>query len=103
MAPISLAILNPIGFILMEIGKVKSSIEIAPNSDEVEERFSNHRNPQPTNFILRLFHIRNKNYRTCLQIMKGVITNPLIFMTVLGAVCGTYLGGEGNNVGKALC
>merc|ERR1719322_493093 len=29
MAPISLAILNPIGFILMEIGKVRSTIELA--------------------------------------------------------------------------
>ena len=90
MAPISLAILNPIGFILMEIGKVQSSIEVTPNPDDIQERFANQRAPQPTSVIHRMFHIQNKNYRTCIQIMTGVVTNPLIFMTVLGTFCGFY-------------
>lgn len=55
MAPISLAILNPIGFILLEIGKRR-----------VEEHTS----------------CRDMIY----SIMKGVVLNPVLFMTVLGII-----------------
>jgi len=55
MAPISLAILNPIGFVLLEIGKRR-----------VEEH---------ANF-------RNMVY----SVIKGVLLNPVLFMTVLGIV-----------------
>merc|ERR1719322_655388 len=93
-APISLAILNPIGFILMEIGKVKSSIEINSTHDEIEERFANQRDPQPTNSFHKIFNVQNRNCRTCLNVILGVVSNPLIFMTVLGVLCGTYFSGE---------
>ncbi|XP_029156528.1 integral membrane protein GPR155 [Nylanderia fulva] len=55
MAPISLAILNPIGFVLLEIGKRR-----------VEE------------------HTNCKNM--VYSIVKGVVLNPVLFMTVLGIV-----------------
>ncbi|KAL0101575.1 hypothetical protein PUN28_019012 [Cardiocondyla obscurior] len=55
MAPISLAILNPIGFILLEIGKRRT-----------EEHTS----------------YRNMVY----SIVKGIMFNPVLFMTVLGIV-----------------
>ena len=97
MAPISLAILNPIGFILMEIGKVRSTIELTSNTSEIEERFASQSNSQPANFLHKIFNVQNKRYRTCLQIIKGVVTNPLIFMTVLGALCGVFLRGEGKD------
>ncbi|EFN74449.1 Integral membrane protein GPR155 [Camponotus floridanus] len=55
MAPISLAILNPIGFVLLEIGKRR-----------VEEH-------------------SNCRDMVC-SIMKGVVLNPVLFMTVLGII-----------------
>ncbi|XP_011879389.1 PREDICTED: integral membrane protein GPR155 [Vollenhovia emeryi] len=55
MAPISLAVLNPIGFVLLEIGKRR-----------VEEHTS----------------FRDMVY----SIVKGVVLNPVLFMTVLGIV-----------------
>lgn len=55
MAPISLAILNPIGFVLLEIGK---------------RRVEEHTN------------CRDMVY----SIVKGVVLNPVLFMTVLGIV-----------------
>lgn len=55
MAPISLAILNPIGFVLLEIGK---------------RRMEEHTN------------CRDMVY----SIVKGVVLNPVLFMTVLGIV-----------------
>ncbi|XP_076647904.1 integral membrane protein GPR155 homolog anchor [Halictus rubicundus] len=55
MAPISLAILNPIGFVLLEIGKRQ-------NED----------------------HSSYKNM--IFSIMKGIVLNPILFMTVLGIV-----------------
>ena len=84
----------------MEIGKVKSSIEINSNHDEIEERFANQRNSQPTNSIRKIFNVQNRNCRTCLNVILGVVTNPLIFMTVLGVLCGTYFGGESKKLGK---
>ena len=61
MAPISLVILNPIGFVLMELGK------------QQENSNSN---------IPKLEKIKN--------VIKGVSTNPIIFMTVLG-VFGNFI------------
>ncbi|XP_011630215.1 integral membrane protein GPR155 [Pogonomyrmex barbatus] len=55
MAPISLTILNPIGFILLEIGK---------------RRVEEHTN------------LRDMVY----SVVKGVVFNPVLFMTVLGIV-----------------
>lgn len=55
MAPISLAILNPIGFVLLEIGKRRA-----------EEHM-------------------NCRDMVC-SVMKGVLLNPVLFMTVLGIV-----------------
>ena len=99
LAPISLVILNPIGLILMEVGKVKSSNDRSFEQEEViEERFvqSSLSNNQTSTFH-RAFQIENRTLKTCLQIMKGVVTNPLIFMTVLGVICGTFIfPGQGN-------
>ncbi|XP_011052542.1 PREDICTED: integral membrane protein GPR155 [Acromyrmex echinatior] len=55
MAPISLAILNPIGFILLEIGK---------------RRVEEHTNCKDMVY----------------SIVKGVVLNPVLFMTVLGII-----------------
>lgn len=64
MAPISLAILNPVSFVLMEIEKRKflitdSSAELNDNRER-----------------LKLF----------LAVIKSIFTNPIIFMTLLGIV-----------------
>jgi predicted permease len=55
LAPISLVILNPIGFIFMEIGHQES-------------------NPD------------RSRWKTVKGVAKGVATNPIIFMTVLGVI-----------------
>ena len=102
LAPISLVILNPIGLILMEVGKVKSLNDRSLEQEEIiEERFSqssqSNMGPNPTSTFHRIFQIENRTLKTCLQIMKGVMTNPLIFMTVLGVICGTFIfPGQGN-------
>ena len=99
-APISLVILNPIGLILMEIGKVKSQTNdrIVEQEAGIEERLSSPRVRQ-TNIIQRMFHVQNRNYRTCIKIIKSVVTNPLIFMTIFGVFCGTYVfPGEGDKI-----
>ena len=102
LAPISLVILNPIGLILMEVGKVNSSNDRSLEQEEIiEERFSQSSQsiigPNQTSTFHRLFRIKNRTLKTCLQIMKGVVTNPLIFMTVLGVICGTFIfPGQGN-------
>ena len=59
MAPISLVILNPIGFVLMELGKQQENTNVPKL-----EKFKN--------------------------VIKGVSTNPIIFMTVLG-VFGNFI------------
>ena len=104
-APISLVILNPIGLILMEIGKVKSQTNerIGEQEAGIEERLDNSRTRQP-NVIQRMFNVKNRNCRTCIKIIKGVVTNPLIFMTVFGVFCGTYVfPGESKNLSNLIC
>jgi len=52
LAPVSLAVLNPIGFVLMEIGR---------NNDN-----------------------NNDKWKIFTKVLKSILTNPLIFMTILG-------------------
>ena len=55
MAPISLVILNPIGFVLMEIGRQQGNDNTS-------------------------------KWNRIKSVVKGVVTNPIIFMTVLGVI-----------------
>ncbi|XP_049873990.1 integral membrane protein GPR155 [Pectinophora gossypiella] len=66
MAPISLAILNPIAFVLMEVNKQKESCQAISNEEERMKNFSKAK-------LLR-------------QILKGIIYNPVLAMTVLGII-----------------
>lgn len=65
MAPISLAILNPVAFVLMEINKQKEQTQIMVEGESVTTICS-----------LRLVK----------QIMKGIAFNPVLVMTVLGII-----------------
>ncbi|XP_018330000.1 integral membrane protein GPR155 isoform X2 [Agrilus planipennis] len=70
MAPISLAILNPIAFILMEIGKRQNLLtELSIN--RTEENLTTDKN-----YILK----------TIISVIKSIFLNPIIFMTLLGIV-----------------
>lgn len=60
MAPISLAVLNPVAFVLMEINKQRES-------------------PQTVNSGQRLHKLK-----MFLQLLKGIIFNPVLVMTILG-------------------
>ncbi|XP_023936739.1 integral membrane protein GPR155 isoform X2 [Bicyclus anynana] len=64
MAPISLAILNPLAFVLMEIHKQRQY----PPAAAVETR--------------RHLH----NFKMLLQLTKGIVFNPVLVMTVLGII-----------------
>ncbi|XP_063363729.1 lysosomal cholesterol signaling protein [Cydia amplana] len=68
MAPISLAILNPVAFVLMEIKKQRDNAQIVTTSPEGE------RSSELCKFkLLR-------------QIVKGIALNPVLVMTVLGII-----------------
>lgn len=71
MAPISLAILNPIAFILMEIGKRRRSYSegnaLLINDGEI-----------PT-----VLNYGNK-CKLAVMVAKNIFFNPVIFMTILG-------------------
>ncbi|KAK7583779.1 hypothetical protein V9T40_004742 [Parthenolecanium corni] len=58
LAPISLTILNPFGFVMMEIGKPRST----PNGSE------------------------SSHWQMFRSIIRNIITNPIVFMTALGIV-----------------
>ncbi|XP_045495860.1 integral membrane protein GPR155 isoform X2 [Colias croceus] len=63
MAPISLAILNPIAFVLMEINKQREIERSAPDPAQRKEI---------------------SKPKMLLQIFKGIVYNPVLVMTVLG-------------------
>ncbi|XP_019875971.2 integral membrane protein GPR155 isoform X2 [Aethina tumida] len=72
MAPISLAILNPISFILMEIGKRRSS-------DDAEQLLMN------DGAITNVSH-HKRRLKVVVSVAKGIFLNPIILMTILGIV-----------------
>jgi predicted permease len=67
MAPISLAILNPVAFILMEINKQHENAQDTQLSTE---------NRKPDISKLKLLK----------QIAKGILFNPVLVMTILGII-----------------
>lgn len=72
MAPISLAILNPISFILMEIGKRRSS-------DDAEQLLMN------DGALTNVSH-HKRRLKVVVSVAKGIFLNPIILMTILGIV-----------------
>ncbi|XP_053656255.1 lysosomal cholesterol signaling protein isoform X2 [Cherax quadricarinatus] len=69
-APISLVLLNPIGFILMEVGKRRKHSQ--NDGDEGASSSSEGR------------------CRLCLQILRDVLLNPIVLMTTLG-IMGNFI------------
>ncbi|XP_028148362.2 integral membrane protein GPR155 [Diabrotica virgifera virgifera] len=96
MAPISLAILNPISFILMEIGKRRrdeGSEQILINDGEISNNLNSHR----------------ERLKLAVSVFKSIFMNPIIFMTILGILGNVvfkhnvpvYLGGTLKVLGSA--
>lgn len=79
MAPISLAILNPIGYVMMEITNLQNkNKELSPVASPV-------RCPQSTEGNSRRRILRGK----CLVVihtMKSIFMNPILLMTLLGVM-----------------
>ncbi|XP_026292072.2 integral membrane protein GPR155 isoform X1 [Frankliniella occidentalis] len=73
MAPISLVILNPLGFILMEMGRPESALSTSSATDAPEMRASGTGG-------------NREKIRMIWQVIKGIISNPVVFMTALGIV-----------------
>lgn len=69
MAPISLAILNPVAFVLMEINKQK---EISRNAQVTNT------DPNRKTELSKVKLVK--------QILKGIAFNPVLVMTVLGII-----------------
>ncbi|KAG1692025.1 Integral membrane protein GPR155 [Nymphon striatum] len=72
-APISLCILNPIGFVLMEIDKEKSSMFANSNRNEGESSTS------------KYVGVTGKG-SVAARVTLGVIRNPIVIMTLLGII-----------------
>ncbi|KAJ8956227.1 hypothetical protein NQ318_014958 [Aromia moschata] len=96
MAPISLAILNPIAFILMEVGhrqRGHGSVQLLINDGELSNSASVHR----------------ERLRMATSVAKSILLNPIILMTILGILGNfifkhkvpTYLGGTLQVLGSA--
>lgn len=78
MAPISLAILNPISFVLMEVGnrqRLENALSI--NDSQDPERSNN----------------RAEKFKVVISVVKNIFFNPIIFMTILG-ILGNFIFGH---------
>ncbi|XP_059219618.1 integral membrane protein GPR155 [Stomoxys calcitrans] len=88
MAPISLAILNPIGLILMEIAKIaKSKTEQIQNPPLCPETC-------PSEQMAKRNRCLNEKTLLVLNTIKSLFFNPLLMMTVLG-VAGSFIFANG--------
>jgi hypothetical protein len=71
MAPISIVILNPVGFVLMELSKCSSSIN-QPGSHESSGGTELSR--------------RSNKLQVAGAVIKSIILNPIVLMTALGII-----------------
>lgn len=69
MTPISLAILNPIAFIFIEIGSIETSESEQLLLNDTEGHIEN---------------VQKHWVKTVVIVTKGILTNPIIVMTILG-------------------
>lgn len=74
MAPISLAILNPLSFVLMEIEKRRSrpAQRLSINSDEPAQESNNNNSGA------------REQLKMIASVAKNIFLNPVIMMTILG-------------------
>ena len=80
MAPISLAILNPIGYILLEISKTNAAITPAsPITSGCPQILEGQEMPLAA---------RNRKYLLIMKTTKSILTNPILFMTIFGVIGG---------------
>lgn len=87
MAPISLAILNPIGYVMMEITNLqKKNKEQSPLNSPA-------RCPQPTSSPSRRKILRGKAL-VVIHTARSIFMNPILLMTLLG-VCGRLVFSDG--------
>ena len=85
LAPISLAILNPIGCIFMEIDKVKKSTE-NESVEEMEKMVIKNR----TKNIFARIGVSEKSKTIC-KIFFGILSNPIIILTFAGIIFGQFI------------
>lgn len=95
-APISLMILNPIGFVMLEIDKHRSVCEIEITKKEDVNRNSedelNKLNGRSDTIHISEDDNKNKESHTrvgwklILNVVKGVLLNPLVFMVFIGLI-----------------
>lgn len=85
MAPISLAILNPIGYVLMEISKMQATAAAAvTDSSSVAER----RMSACPQIAEQQQQNANHKYVLIMKTIRSILFNPILFMTVLGVAGG---------------
>uniref|UniRef100_A0A4Y0BIG8 DEP domain-containing protein n=1 Tax=Anopheles funestus TaxID=62324 RepID=A0A4Y0BIG8_ANOFN len=86
LAPISLAILNPIGYVLMEISKIKD--KNAENNASTNEDT----NPPPTTCPELAAQNRRKIWKgkalVVIKTVESIFFNPILLMTLLGVIGG---------------
>ena len=81
-APISLLFLNPIAFTLLEVDRVK----LIENKESTEKGDEKQHKDQ---------HLESKgSLKALLSVLKGLISNPVIAMTVLGVIANSVFSSE---------
>ena len=74
-APITLVILNPIGFVFLEVNLSKNE------SEEMEEENEHNKS----------FLHKNKTLKIAVGVLKGLLKNPILIMTILGITIGRLI------------
>lgn len=86
MAPISLAILNPIGYVLMEISRLKSrALEASSTPSSPVGRCPQSLSPEP-----RQNRFIKGRCLVVLSTAKSIFFNPVLTMTLLGVLAGFF-------------
>ncbi|XP_055627992.1 integral membrane protein GPR155 [Toxorhynchites rutilus septentrionalis] len=85
LAPISLAILNPIGYVLMEISKLKAG---CANQGSETRRSSIPPCPQLPDSDASGRKLLKGNCLVVMKIIESIFLNPVLLMTVLGVIGG---------------
>lgn len=89
MAPISLAILNPIGYVLMEISNLKKNAEQnAMEPQQQQHRVSSLPCPEVAEQSSNGSPMKHAKLMLIIKTIRSVFLNPILLMTILGVIVG---------------
>lgn len=103
MAPISLVVLNPLGFLCLEIGERRKASQRLSNATASTTSADGNKDHKVLPLTNKTRSQRASSFKLVLSVWKNMVFTPIVLMTVLGIVANFWWQHEIPDILKNLC